>query len=284
MRFGYVVLRFTSPFHVGRWSLLDSFDYIPSDVVYSALYSLSVATGLKMPERVSSAYPVDPVEQAVERRLGVPVPATWKIEAFKRGVSGKYVKRARFMPLACFKEGRVKVVNNEFLCELSSGGEIPLNGWPPGGIGTRVVVQRNRLSRHTLNADPYRVAAFMPRVPFVVYFQGGDARLFELLGALGVGGERTVGLGKFEVMERGEVELPDGGGKAMLMGVGRPVNFRNAVGEWAVRSWRCTNGVLGPLSVLLDGGVVEGDFEFEDVERTDAPCSKRLSPLWVWLS
>ncbi|MGB9706078.1 MAG: hypothetical protein ACPL3C_11560, partial [Pyrobaculum sp.] len=70
---------------------------------------------------------------------------------------------------------------------------------------------------------------------------------------------------------------------AMLMGVGRPFGGR-AVGEWAVRSWRCTRGVVGPLSVLLDGGVVEGDFQFEDVERVDVPCLKRLSPLWVWLS
>ncbi|RFA95073.1 hypothetical protein CGL51_08360 [Pyrobaculum aerophilum] len=294
MRVSYVVLRFTSPFHVGRWSLMDSLDYVPSDTIYSALFSLSASTGLEMPKRVSSAYPVNPEGRDVEERLGMPVPATWKVEGFKRGIGGKYVKKARFMPLACLRSGSVEEGGDGFKCRLP-GGSIRLDRWPCDGrteagqrpckgLGSRVVISRNRISRHVVNADPYKIAAFIPSVPYVIYFEGGDRRLFELLGKVGIGGERAVGLGKFEVLEFGEVEFLEGGKAAMLLGVGRPVGFKNAVGEWAVRSWRCTHGIIGPLSVLLDGGVVEGDFEFEDVERADSPCLKKLSPLWIWLS
>jgi CRISPR-associated protein Csm4 len=304
MRISFVVLRFTAPFHVGRWSLLDTYDYIPSDTIYSALYSLSAATGVEAPSRVSSAYPVKPDAVTNEDMLGVPVPATWRVEAIKQGATGKKVKRARFMPLKCLKGGRVEV-QESLKCRVD-GDVVDLAEWPTDKLGLstrqtrttrgttklspadklglRIAVPRNRISRHIENADPYRVAVFQPMVPYVVYYQGGDPKIFDILGKLGLGGDRSAGLGKFEVISRGEVEFPDGGRSAMLLGVGRPHGFSSAIGEWAVRSWRCTHGIIGPVSVLLDGGVLEGNFDFEDIERTDAPCLKRLSPLWVWLS
>ena len=282
MRISFVVLRFTAPFHVGRWSLLDTYDYIPSDTIYSALYSLSAATGVEAPSRVSSAYPVKANAVTNEDMLGVPVPATWRVEAIKQGAIGKKVKRARFMPLKCLKGGRIEV-QESLKCRVD-GDVVDLAEWPTDKLGLRIAVPRNRISRHIENADPYRVAVFQPMVPYVVYYQGGDPKIFDILGKLGLGGDRSAGLGKFEVISRGEVEFPDGGRSAMLLGVGRPHGFSSAIGEWAVRSWRCTHGIIGPVSVLLDGGVLEGNFDFEDIERTDAPCLKRLSPLWVWLS
>jgi CRISPR-associated protein Csm4 len=133
-------------------------------------------------------------------------------------------------------------------------------------------------------ADTFRVAAFSPRVPYVVYFEGGGAEAFELLGELGLGGKRSWGLGKFRVAARGEVELPDGGDWAVVLGVARPHGYAEAVGAWEVRSWRCTMGVIRPVSVLLDGGMIRGNFDLEIIEQTDAKCTKRLDPLWIWLS
>jgi hypothetical protein len=62
MRLGYVVVQFESPFHVGRYSLMDALDYVPSDTVYSALEWLRHMGVGDMPARVSSAYPLLPAE------------------------------------------------------------------------------------------------------------------------------------------------------------------------------------------------------------------------------
>ena len=292
MRVGYVVIRFYSPFHVGRYGLYDTYDYVPSDTIYAALEKLSRETGLERPVRVSSAYPVLQSGGRPELRLGVPFPATWKLdllrEASEKGLPLKDVRALRFMPLACLKGGRLAVELVEakrgirVVC-MAGSDEVDVALWNEG-LGQRVALTRNRLSRNLQNADPFRTAAFMPRVPYVVYYAGGDPRLFELLGLLGLGGERSVGLGKFKIIEQGDVDLPAGGREAVLLGVGRPVKYEAALGEWAVRGWRCTEGTVGPLSVLLDGGVVRGDFEFENVERVDKPCSRMLAPLWAWLS
>ena len=302
MRLSYVVVQFESPFHVGRYSLMDALDYVPSDTVYSALEWLRHMGVGDVPARVSSAYPLLPAEGGradvalgPERYLlSAPMPALWRLAVSGaeevRGVEAqvsedrrKDVKGVRFAPLECLRRGELRVRDaKEEGVVLECGGVA--TSWRSGFHGEQVVRAHNRLSRNTNMADTFRVAAFSPRVPYVVYFEGGGAGAFELLGELGLGGKRSWGLGKFKVAARGEVELPDGGGWAVVLGVARPHGYAEAVGAWEVRSWRCTRGVVGPVSVLLDGGMIRGEFDLETIQRTDADCTKRLDPLWIWLS
>lgn len=281
---------------------MDALDYVPSDTVYSALEWLRHMGVGDVPARVSSAYPLLPAEGGradvalgPERYLlSAPMPALWRLAVSGaervRGVEAqvsedrrKDVTGVRFAPLECLRRGelRVRDAKEEGLV-LECGGVAA--SWRSGFHGEQVVRAHNRLSRNTNMADTFRMAAFSPRVPYVVYFQGGGAGAFELLGELGLGGKRSWGLGKFRVAARGEVELPDGGGWAVVLGVARPHGYAEAVGAWEVRSWRCTRGVVGPVSVLLDGGMIRGEFDLETIGRTDADCTKRLDPLWIWLS
>jgi len=302
MRLGYVVVQFESPFHVGRYSLMDALDYVPSDTVYSALEWLRHTGVGDVPARVSSAYPLLPaegggadVDLGPERYLlSAPMPALWslavsgaervkRVETQVREDKRKDVKGVRFVPLECLRRGELRVRDAKGRGLVLECGGVAAS-WRSGFHGERVVRAHNRLSRNTNMADTFRVAAFSPRVPYVVYFQGGGAGAFELLGELGLGGKRSWGLGKFKVAARGEVELPDGGGWAVVLGVARPHGYAEAVGAWEVRSWRCTRGVVGPVSVLLDGGMIRGEFDLETIGRTDADCTKRLDPLWIWLS
>ena len=301
MRLSYVVVQFESPFHVGRYSLMDALDYVPSDTVYSALEWLRHMGVRDVPMRVSSAYPLLPAEGdradvalGSERYLlSAPMPALWRlavsgVEKVRRvevQVSEdkkKDVKGVRFVPLECLRRGELRVREVEGRIVLECGSVAAT--WRSGFHGEQVVRAHNRLSRNTNMADTFRVAAFSPRVPYVVYFEGGGAEAFELLGELGLGGKRSWGLGKFRVTARGEVELPNGGDWAVVLGVARPHGYAEAVGTWEVRSWRCTRGVVGPVSVLLDGSMIRGNFGLEIIERTDAECTKRLDPLWIWLS
>ncbi len=301
MRLSYVVVQFESPFHVGRYSLMDALDYVPSDTVYSALEWLRHMGVRDVPARVSSAYPLLPAEGGADVALGseryllsAPMPALWRLavagaEEVRRVEvqvpedRRKDVKEVRFVPLECLRRGELGVRKAEeegFVLECGSVAAT----WRSGFHGEQVVRAHNRLSRNTNMADTFRVAAFSPRVPYVVYFEGGGAGAFEILGELGLGGKRSWGLGKFKVAARGEVALPDGGGWAVVLGVARPYGYVEAVGVWEVRSWRCTRGVVGPVSVLLDGGMIRGNFGLEIIERTNAECTKRLNPLWIWLS
>ncbi len=296
MRLQYVVVEFDSHFHVGRYSLLDTLDYVPSDTIYSAVEWLRRIGVKGLPARVSSAYPLFP-----NGSLPLPIPALWRlaiagVESLENvRVEGeadrKMLKELQYVPLECVKTGRLAIrqraagthgglAKRELV--LSCGGVETVV--TPGFHGEYVIRAHNRIARNTSMADTFRVAAFSPRVPYVIYFEDGDAEAFEVMGELGLGGKRGAGLGRFKVVRRGEVELPDGGEWAMVLGVARPRNYLDAVGPWEVRSWRCTHGTVGPLSVLLDGGMVRGDFEFEVVNREEVRCTKRLDPLWIWLS
>jgi CRISPR-associated protein Csm4 len=302
MKLSYVVVQFESPFHVGRYSLMDALDYVPSDTVYSALEWLRHMGARDVPARVSSAYPLLPAEGgradvvlgSEKYLLSAPMPALWRlavsgvkeirrVEVQVQGDKKKDVKEVRFVPLECLRRGELRVRKAEEEGLVLECGDVAAT-WRSGFHGEQVVRAHNRLSRNTNMADTFRVAAFSPRVPYVVYFEGGGAEAFELLGELGLGGKRSWGLGKFRVAARGEVELPDGGDWAVVLGVARPYGYEEAVGVWEVRSWRCTMGVIRPVSVLLDGGMIRGNFGLEIIEQTDAECTKRLDPLWIWLS
>jgi CRISPR-associated protein Csm4 len=194
MRLSYVVVQFESPFHVGRYSLMDALDYVPSDTVYSALEWLKHMGVRDVPARVSSAYPLLPTEGdradvalGSERYLlSAPMPALWRL-----AVSGaekmrlvevkvsedrkKDIKGVRFVPLECLRRGELRVRDakeEELVLECGSVAAT----WRSGFHGEQVVHAHNRLSRNTNMADTFRVAAFSPRVPYVVYFEGAAQR------------------------------------------------------------------------------------------------------------
>lgn len=265
----YVVIEFRGPFRVGRYSLFDSWDYVPSDVIYGALAYLrhvGVAHGV---EFVSSAYPV------VAGRLTAPLPVSARIRLVKEGRGDKTLKRLRFVPVECL-QGKLALEGGKIKC-----GDDKFDVETLIYFGRHVSIHRNRLSRHLQNADVYKVTAFMPFVNYVIYYVG-DGDVFDVLGEVGLGGERSIGLGKFRVVERGEVKgfshAPESCSRLVVWGVARPREV-SARGDWAVRHWWCGGSKLAPVSVLLDGGEVSGGPMFEDVAL--ANCEKRLTPLWV---
>jgi len=114
-----------------------------------------------------------------------------------------------------------------------------------------------------------------------VYYEGSDERAFELLGKIGLGGERSSGLGKFVVVDKGSESIKNSKNRALLLGVGR---VREPKGDLYVEylAWNCSHGLVGPTSVLMDGTVLEMDSpEFEDIVTEN--CVVKLSPLYLWI-
>lgn len=297
------MIRFESPFHVGRSGLADSYDHVPSFTVYGGLESLrrmGVDHGVS---RVSSAFPrvklCGPDGGPCEEALPAPMPAVLHLALFRRwkeeGRFGevprlsKALKGARYLPLDCALRagaealgGKVESLRVEVdgdMVRVLCGGKAVKVDTPRAAV-----LERNTLSRHVVNADVYRLAAYVPQSDFVIYFEGEDRGAFDLLGRLGLGGERSSGLGKFRVVNRGSVPDGSGGGRyALLLGVGRPVEAPRGFLQADYLSWTCGGTPVGPLSVLREGSVVEGEPAFEDL-RLDGRCVVGLSPLWVWLS
>ena len=300
MRVGYAIIRFLGPFRVGRTGLMDTLDYVPSDTVYSALENLThmgIDHGI---DRVSSMYPMA-FTGSGGPALTVPMPIDLKVKLLvtKGGESGsdrdrayvvaEHVKRLAHIPLDCLYETDVDVyVGDDGVVRVRCGGREYRH---VGDYGVRVGIQRNVLGRVFNNADTYRVAAFQPIVDYVLYFtlrEGADmgrARTaLEVLGKVGIGGERSVGLGHFTVVNTGFIDtFRDSGSHALLLGTALP-REANVVGcfNYISRGWVCSNPfyVLGPVSVLLDGSVISGSPSFENLSGPN--CVKKLDPLWVW--
>jgi hypothetical protein len=96
----------------------------------------------------------------------------------------KDVKGVRFVPLECLRRGELRVQDaKEEGLVLECGGVTA--SWRSGFHGERVVRAHNRLSRNTNMADTFRVAAFSPRVPYVVYFEGAAQRRSSSWGSWG---------------------------------------------------------------------------------------------------
>lgn len=270
----YIKIRFISPFRVGRSSLLDTFDYVPSDTIYGGLEYLR-AMGVDHGVRyVSSAYPV------LGKRPTLPVTPR-QIEWLRRS---KETKKIRFLPVDCWNDLRV---DGEKVLKCRDGGYdvAELRSW-----GREVEYFRNRVSRHVQNADPYKVVGFLPTVDYVIYYLGDEEKVvkaFKILGEVGVGGERSVGFGRFVVVDSGplrELENVRAGENCevlVVLGVARPSRDVEAFGQWEVRHWWCGGCKLLPTTVLLDGGEVRGGPSFNDYTVERCNCKKRLTPLWV---
>jgi len=278
----YVVLEFTAPFHVGAGGLGDTYRYVPSFTIYGALEALrhmGVDHGVR---RVSSAYPL--VKHGGEPKPSVPTPAFLPrslLRKIPQGVSPpkavKRLKKLRYIPLDCLS----RLDSFEVVIKGEDDVDVLCDGKPIEAPEPRlVVVERNVLSRHLGNADVYRVVAAMPTTYYVVYYEGGGRWVFELLGKIGLGGERSSGLGKFNVMCEGSAPAGSGN-RALLLGVGR---VREPKGDLYVEylAWNCSHGLVGPTSVLMDGSVLERDsLEFEDIVTEN--CVVKLSPLYLWI-
>ncbi|WP_069808148.1 hypothetical protein [Vulcanisaeta thermophila] len=277
MKLNYVIIKFLSPFHVGVTGLVDTYDYVPSDTVYGALEWLSFMGVRHGVERVSSAMPM--VTWGGKPSLPVPMPAKYVVElarSIREPRALKVLRGVRFIPRECLESG-IMVRSGPGGYGVYCG-----DGVVGGSYGNYVDVVKNTMSRFMENSDIYRVVAFQPRVDYVIYYQGDDKGVFDLLGRIGFGGERSLGLGKFTVVSRGSIEVADEGKYALLMGVarvrGEPKGFLN----WEVRAWNCSTALIGPVSVLVDGSVIEGKPIFENIDT--GSCRKRLDPVVLWLS
>jgi len=290
MRLNYVVIRFISPFHIGKSGLGDAYDHVPSDTIYSAFDWLKyMGYDIKI-SKVSSAFPI--IELNGKKELPAPIPVN-KLESLlnkaffmaygeHRVRAIKILKKVRFIPFKCLW-GNLDINMDKSSIALVCGNEpIYEYGKKEFKYGDYIVITKNVMSRNIQNADLYRIVAFQPVTNYVIYFEGEDYRDFELLGQLGLGGKRSSGLGKFEVISHGVVDIPNGGRQALLMGVGLLDNPRGYL-NWGVKSWNCSNALIGPVSVLLEGSVLEvtGDIDFKNIEVSG--CTKRLSPVVVWL-
>jgi len=277
----YVVLEFTAPFHVGVGGLGDTYRYVPSFTIYGALEALRHMGVNHGVEKVSSAYPL--VKHGGDPKPSVPTPAFLPrllLRKIPQGVSPpkaiKKLKKLRYIPLDCLS----RLDSFEVVIKGKDDVDILCDGKSIEAPESRlVVVERNVLSRHLNNADVYRVVAVMPTTRYVVYYEGGDKRAFELLGKIGLGGERSSGLGKFVVVGEGSERIDSSGNRALLLGVGR---VREPRGDLQVEylAWNCSHGLVGPTSVLTDGTVLEGNLlEFEDIVTEN--CVVKLSPLYL---
>ncbi|ADN50539.1 type III-A CRISPR-associated RAMP protein Csm4 [Vulcanisaeta distributa] len=299
MRINYAVVRFEEPFRVGRTGLMDTLDYVPSDTVYSALENLrhlGISHGI---DRASSMYPMA-FEVDGEAALTVPMPMDLKIQLLS-SIASKYaddpgrahavlkrVKKLKYLPLDCLNAPSVEPLLDDDLKVRCGGREFTYRS----SYGSSVSIQRNVVGRVLSNADTYRVAAFQPHVNYVLYFTTRDGasldearRALELLGKVGVGGERSIGLGHFTVVKVDAIDsLRDSGSHALLLGTALP-RSREVYGcvNTMVRGWVCSSPfyVMGPVSVITDGSVVGA--EYLDFETLNGPnCVKRLDPLWLW--
>ena len=299
MRIAFAVIRFEEPFRVGKAGLMDTLDYIPSDTVYSALENLNhlgISHGI---DKVSSIYPMVFRENGRDS-FTVPIPIDLKlkmlnsINKYASNASDvhtvlKYIKKLKYMPLDCIHDSNVEMqkFNGQVKLRCSGREFIYIENY-----GSRISIQRNVIGRVLNSANTYRVAAFQPYVNYVFYFtvkEGVDLSKvrssLEVLGKVGIGGERSIGLGYFTVVNIGYVDdLRDSGNNALLLGTALP-SRQEVTGyvNFTVRSWICSNPfyVIGPVTVLTDGSVVsKGDLNFETL--TGPNCIKKLDPLWLW--
>ncbi|ADY01694.1 hypothetical protein VMUT_1489 [Vulcanisaeta moutnovskia 768-28] len=284
MQIGFVVIRFDGPFRVGFSGLFDSLNYVPSDTIYSALDNLRFMGIEHGVAQVSSAYPMIFGEAKV-----FPIPMDLKLKLLEGSEDPRWsrtIKRMQYVPFDCVYSGIDGLELDGDTVAIRCGGR----RWVPrAGFGHYVSIQRNVVSRALGNADTYRVVAFSPTVDYIIYFRQGDAvdindakRAFSIIGELGIGGERSVGLGHFRVVDVGIINYGVESGKHMLL-LGTALPRRDDLSgclNTMVRGWVCSPfHVVGPMSVLMDGSVIPSGVEFEDLKTST--CIKRFSPLWV---
>jgi len=293
MQIGYVIIEFEGAFRVGRSGLLDALEYVPSDTIYSALDYLRFAGFNHGVATVSSAYPliyVDSGHRSISDYGTVPIPMNVKQSLIKRVSAerpelAKQVKRFNYLPMKCLVTKISYRVYGDGLRIVCGDEEF---GY--GGFGEFVGIQRNVIDRVVEGADTFRVVAFMPWVRYIIYYtqsqgvvdasEGG--RVFSMIGELGIGGERSVGIGHFKVVESGVIDYAGSGGYALVLGTALPrADSVDGHLNTAVRGWVCSPYyVIGPMHVITDGSVIpRGYADFEVLKYPS--CIKNLSPLWL---
>jgi CRISPR-associated protein Csm4 len=294
MQIGYVIIEFNGPFRVGKSGLLDAFDYVPSDTVYSALDYLRFMGFNHGIVSVSSAYPliyVNDIHRSISDYGTVPIPMNIKLSLIKR-ISDerpdlvKQIRRINYLPMKCLTaKGIGYVVYGDYLRVTCGGEEFEYEGF-----GELVGVQRNVIGRAIGNADTFRAVAFMPTVRYIIYYRqpqdGIDVkegeRAFSMISELGIGGERSIGFGHFKVVESGVINYTGSGDYALILGTALPrVDSVEGYLNTTVRGWVCSPYyVIGPIHVIADGSVVPRDYvDFEVLKYPS--CVKNLNPLWL---
>jgi len=289
MQIGYAIIEFEGAFRVGRSGLLDTLNYVPSDTIYSALDYLRFMGFNHGITTVSSAYPliyVDSGHRSISDYSTVPIPMSLiaRVSA-ERPELTRQVRRVNYLPMKCLVTKISYRVYGDGLKIVCGDEEF---GY--GEFGEFVGIQRNVIDRVVEGADTFRVVAFMPWVRYIIYYTqsqgvvdaGEGRRVFSMIGELGIGGERSVGIGHFRVVESGVIDYTGSGDYALVLGTALPrANSVNGHLNTAVRGWVCSPYyVIGPMHVIIDGSVIpRGYADFEVLKYPS--CIKNLSSLWL---
>ena len=289
MQIGYAIIEFEGAFRVGRSGLLDTLNYVPSDTIYSALDYLRFMGFNHGITTVSSAYPliyVDSGHRSISDYSTVPIPMSLiaRVSA-ERPELTRQVRRVNYLPMKCLVTKISYRVYGDGLKIVCGDEEF---GY--GEFGEFVGIQRNVIDRVVEGADTFRVVAFMPWVRYIIYYTqsqgvvdaGEGRRVFSMIGELGIGGERSVGIGHFRVVESGVIDYTGSGDYALVLGTALPrANSLNGHLNTAVRGWVCSPYyVIGPMHVIIDGSVIpRGYADFEVLKYPS--CIKNLSSLWL---
>jgi len=289
MQIGYAIIEFEGAFRVGRSGLLDTLNYVPSDTIYSALDYLRFMGFNHGITTVSSAYPliyVDSGRRSISDYSTVPIPMSLiaRVSA-ERPELTRQVRRVNYLPMKCLVTKISYRVYGDGLKIVCGDEEF---GY--GEFGEFVGIQRNVIDRVVEGADTFRVVAFMPWVRYIIYYTqsqgvvdaGEGRRVFSMIGELGIGGERSVGIGHFRVVESGVIDYTGSGDYALVLGTALPrANSVNGHLNTAVRGWVCSPYyVIGPMHVIIDGSVIpRGYADFEVLKYPS--CIKNLSSLWL---
>ncbi len=200
-----VKLRFRAPLHIGSSTLgeEDTYDYAPSDTLFSALcHAYLAAFGTPALERLLGRFREDPpflISSAFpyhEDTLFLPFPRVElppRAEEEERGAK-KRLKQSPWIPLDNF----IRLLDGEGVEELGGNGDL---------LPRKELLPRVALDRDSNNSSIYYVRrAVFPRggglwTLLDVRDEGLEPdlrRTFHLLGQMGLGGERTMGCGFFE--------------------------------------------------------------------------------------
>jgi len=289
MQIGYAIIEFEGAFRVGRSGLLDTLNYVPSDTIYSALDYLRFMGFNHGITTVSSAYPliyVDSGHRSISDYSTVPIPMSLiaRVSA-ERPELTRQVRRVNYLPMKCLVTKISYRVYGDGLKIVCGDEEF---GY--GEFGEFVGIQRNVIDRVVEGADTFRVVAFMPWVRYIIYYTqsqgvvdaGEGRRVFSMIGELGIGGERSVGIGHFRVVESGVIDYTGSGDYALVLGTALPrANSVNGHLNTAVRGWVCSPYyVIGPMHVIIDGSVIPRDYADFEVLKYPS-CIKNLSSLWL---
>ena len=213
MRLTLVRLRFESPVRVGNEDLIDAI------TLFRALMSSLAQLGEDFSEllgevRLSALYPVIngvPYLKVPVRRVKCDRDRREEKEAKSREFIAlpKLVEVLKLKPPAAVECSGENYVwdDGQKRVEVKRGETLKL-----GDFAERVVVYRNRIDRVTGAADPFSFPAVVYKTEMGFLAQGWSRKLgraLKLLSETGIGGDRNLGYGRFEMVGEKEIDVGD---------------------------------------------------------------------------